>query len=203
MDCKIGDILLLRDKETLAQQMDKEHHMTGVQATIRRSQKFAANCGSTTVSFHIIEFTDSNLVVIEKTVRSAKESPIDVKGVYFVPDGLTGGSRKDWVDSGREWIFDEPKGPFNPNNPDNLKGLEYQPVIKKEGCPDYERQGDSFGGTHMGETWLITEWLCTGPTDNPRILILETGDYLRFFLGCEVMDSDIEIYKKDGELCSR
>jgi hypothetical protein len=139
--------------------------------------------------------------------------------LYFIPEGLAGGTRDELIDRGDTWLF------LPPPDPEDFKSseLEYAPYPD---VPEMEVEGASrklvFGPKGPGKSLygealdtdapvIITEYLAEAPEGgpepaNPLLLVLEEGwmrpdgsqpeegGCLTILLGKVMRTSDIELY---------
>jgi hypothetical protein len=139
--------------------------------------------------------------------------------LYFIPEGLAGGTRDELIDRGDTWLF------LPPPDPEDFKSseLEYAPYPD---VPEIEVEGASrklvFGPKGPGKSLygeasdtlapvIITEYLAESPEGgpepaNPLLLVLEEGwmrpdgsqpeegGCLTILLGKTMRTSDIELF---------
>lgn len=110
--------------------------------------------------------------------------------VYFKPEDFTPGTREEVYNSGYDWLFDI-KGPG-----DSYDELEYSlDFVNAEDILFHSHVGSlpvDCVGDESGYVSLLTEWIAQTACDNPYCLVLETGDYIQFFNGINVDDSEVE-----------
>lgn len=194
---KIGSIVYLSDEQTLEDQMSKGSVASVATFTVSRFRKFTHENG---ISWEIIEFEeDPDLFLIKKSVDNLFDW-----FVYFRPEHVEFGSRKDFLDD-NSWIFDvDYDQDFYDINPDEL---DFAEVISDDGLEFRNSTGTMIGddiredgGRVHDEMFLITEWEAENNVDNPFLLALETSSidegaegFVLFLQGCIVSNSDVKI----------
>lgn len=177
-----GDIVFLSDEQTLKDMKDISEG--GLNLTATRVRVFEKHW----ITWKIHEFSDSELVLLEKSVRDE----VTELFVYFNANGFTPGTRQELVNSGSNWIFAEPAD-VNNFNPEELKFSEL--ITSGEG-EDFKKFLEVYEGVD-GVDWVIVEWFCDNPKcENPYLLTLEIGNHIRTFQGAVVRDSEVTVYRK-------
>jgi hypothetical protein len=133
--------------------------------------------------------------------------------LYFAVPGLVAGTRRELLDAGMLWLFQQPPNPDN-YDPASLRySLTVRQTVDKDGrqtevnynlkeqgelqC-DYQETPIPSG---MPDALLATivEYRTGQPVENPEFLILETGarrsarSYVQFFLGCSIRLSEMDV----------
>jgi hypothetical protein len=134
--------------------------------------------------------------------------------LYFEPPDLQGGTRLEFLERGMHWLFQEPANPdsFQPSD------LRYTKTIRQE-LPggsgqtvellySMKTQGElqcnytetpARDGLHKPLLATVVEYRTPQATENPELLILETGEqrsqnsFVRFFLGCPVRPTEVDV----------
>lgn len=175
---KVGNIIALKDKQTIQDLLEKGSKDGVLNVTVDRVDNYKFNA----ITWTIIRFKDSELILVEKIINNNPQHFL-----YFTPNGLTGGTREDIIKRGDEWLFNPPKN----ENKYDVNDLTYADKIYQDNL-EFNIISTFFGEKAM---WLLTEWSCAESTDNDRLLALEVGDYINFWQGCEITAGEVEVYE--------
>lgn len=173
---KEGDLILLSDEQTLFDLKDLSKG--GLEVTVAKITVHDEG----DIHYTICDLVDSQLVVVFKKLNGNLEQ----RCVYWQCDDFVPGSREELVNNGSHWIFKEP--------PPNFKydDLEFaDEITSPEGS--YERFLTSFD---VPEDSAIAEWEAKFDTDNPYLIVIEQGDYVRCLQGSEIRESELTIFNR-------
>jgi len=206
---KKGDIVVLKDEQTLSDLLaDKNPDaLRGLELTVVSQQSIRQEQGIVEWLLYELKGYEIPLFFMIKIV----EDEVDIR-IYYVPDDFEAGSRKDQINAGRFWLFQEP------DDPDNFVpcDLEFQDQFEQDvdggkrtirypakGPPLY---GESKSPGDNSPTFTtVIEYLANQPCENPECLIVEyggmdakgnaipEGGHVTFMQGANINVHDIEI----------
>lgn len=200
-DVRVGQTVTLSDPQALKDSLDAGEGAAARDYIVKAIQIVTNDLG---IEWRFFEMYDSEetLFLLVKSVDDA----MDLR-VYFEPPEFETGNRRDVLDTGQRWLFQEPE------DPDDFRfdKLEYTLTIGAPVVPnEYERKrvGALFGELsflpprpEMGDCLAqIVEYQSQEECENPEILILESGGesgdeggYIMLLLGAPISPEDVEI----------
>lgn len=204
-----NSVVTISDAQGIADSMKRGLGVRGIDYTVRSVGRLKQLDGLSTHLFFTLSDTEQTTYLMVKIV----DDLIDL-GLYFEVDGLAPGTRRELVERGALWLFQEPA---NPHNFDPAE-LRYTTSIKQtlpnangqpeeilfELKPQGELQCDYFEtpprtGMSGDALATIVEYRTAQEAENPEFLILEIGEkdgtssYVQFFLGCGVKFSEVDV----------
>ena len=203
-----NSIVTVSDAQGIQDSMKRGQGVRGIDYTVRTIARMKQLDGLSTHLLFTLHDEEQETYLLVKIV----DDLIDL-GLYFQVPSLEPGSRKDMVDRGALWLFQEPQNP-NSFDPAELRfTTSIRQTVPKEGGGDEEvfytikAQGELQCEYHetpprsgMADGLAtVVEYRADQQVENPEFLILETGDrqgkssYLQFFLGCPVKFSEIDV----------
>ncbi len=209
MAVRPNSVITISDAQGIADSMKRGLGVRGIDYTVSRIGRLRQ---VNNLSTHLL-FTLQDEAQVTYLLVKIVDDLIDL-GLYFEVDGLAPGTRKELVDRGALWLFQEPA---NPDNFDPAE-LRYTTTIRQtlpkagggqeevlyEIKPQGELQCDYFetpprSGMTGDALATIVEYRTAQATENPEFLIVEIGDkngtssYVQFFLGCGVKFSEVDV----------
>lgn len=133
---KLGDIIQLKDEQTLSFLMEQgvEHISHGADFTVKRKRKIAAHEGKGSWLMFDIELQEFLWCLIVKS----NGSDFDLF-VYYTPDGFIDGDRKDIIDNS-DWLMEVWE-----NDGSELKDLPFAKEIQQEEDIIFKTSGPQYG----------------------------------------------------------
>ena len=192
---KVGDIIILKDAQTLKEQMDTGEFTDGVECMVSNVQHFLNSSG---IKWTVIEFSEVELVLIIKRVfgnddKSDIDDNVDYK-IYYRPDGAVLGNRADWAKAGMlDVLFESQDVPL-------VELLYVETITNDDGIVFKQKCGSLIAESDDEEFCLITEWVTEDKCDNPELIVLEIGGvdsdeggYIMFLQGVSISINDLEL----------
>lgn len=181
---KIGDIVNLKDRQTIIQIMKEKvgDYGAGANLAVKEVHNFSLNDAK--ANWILVE-TDTSLVVLFKVVGEVYETR-----VIFKPEGFPEGDREDFKENGCGWLFE------------NAHGDDYADIITN-GDLEYKEKHPALHPTLDSNFATVKEWKCPKPgAENPEIIIFEVGGvddprggFIKFFMGTTISNGDVELYQ--------
>jgi hypothetical protein len=171
-------IIVLKDKQTLQDELDQGHPIDGLESFVE--EEFVLSESNGLVTWTIFRLKDKDLIYVKKQVEDLVDHFVFIK-----PEGLVFGSKEDWIKAGHDWLFD---------------GENYPEEIYQNGNIFKILGGSYTCSTEVGDktsskvisNCLVTEWVTDVEHDNPRIICIEIGNYIEFYQGCQILESEVE-----------
>jgi len=187
-----GDIILLKDEQTLIEMMETGDLETSFEVTVARVRTLHNN--ELGISWTIIEFTYIETILIIKQVDNLKDYRL-----YYEPDDFEPGDRKDLINNGSLWLFDLPVVmDVLHDDPVDYNAIKFSEVIEDETCI-FKIKGGTFSGDFDNDLFMVTEWVTDDNCDNPELIAIEwggskseTGGYINLWQGVNISENDIE-----------
>jgi hypothetical protein len=205
---KPNSVVTISDTQGIADSMKRGLGVRGIDYTVRSIGKLKEVNGLSTHLFFTLHDEEQVTYLLVKIV----DDLIDL-GLYFEVDGLAPGTRRELIDRGALWLFQEPSNPDRFDPADLRFTTTVRHTLPKNGGGQeelvYEIKGQGELQCNYTETpprsgmhdalATVVEYRSAEPTENPEFLILEVGDkrgtssYLQFFLGCGVKFSEVDV----------
>lgn len=165
-------ILILKDKQTLEDELEKGHQIDGLECQIDK-EYVIQDCN---IEWHVFKLKDSPLIYIKKSIGNLTDH-----FVFCKPDGLNFGSKQDWLDQGHDWLFSD---------------HNYSESIFQNG-DEYKILGEPFvcqaeTGINEWSNALVVEWATNVDTLNPRLIVIKIKNYIEFYQGCQISENEVE-----------
>jgi hypothetical protein len=206
---EVGDIIQLTDEQTIEYLLNEgiKGITHGADFEVIRIKYFKETNMDTNFKIFYIQ---KETVLWYLIIRYLKTGAIDTIGIYFMPDDLDVWYRREFIEQGHDWLFDEPED-VNNYSPKDLYFVGK--IVQDDGITFRQESryyGSSFEYGQSVDFATIVEYTTTQECDNPKILILELAamtedeeevvvnlqDSLVFFLqGNEVSSQDITALK--------
>jgi len=186
---EIGDIIQLKDEQTISFLMDEGHeNLThGADFTVQRIRKIPAQVGNASWLVLSIEFADFSWSLIVKS----DGSDFDLY-VYYVPDGFVDGDRNDIIDNS-DWLMEEWD-----EDKVGLKDLPFASEIQQEEDIIFKTNGPEYGTCNEdGDKSFVTvvEYSTDeDDVDNPLMMAIEFNQYKDY-----ENSEDNEVEDEDGD----
>lgn len=181
MDLNINDFVVLKDKQSLRQQMQENKRPIGIITKVVNIS--TVDSAHTCWKFYELE---CEMFLVVQTCGAHTELTL-----YFIPGDFNNGNRADVLNDNNHWLFNEPLSEWDYGD------LEYADTIinEAEGAT-YKRKLPTIYADN-GELQSVTEWVTDAEVDNPELIALEIGDsdeggFIRFLQGCQIKSNDIE-----------
>lgn len=173
-------IVILKDKQTLEDEMDRGNPIDGLEMEVDSNIVISQLNGLT--KWFLTRFKDQDIIYVKKVCDKIIEHFI-----FFRPAGLEPGTRKEFIERGHDWLFDDKDYReiiYQNDNP-------FQMINSTLDCEiTFENNDPLLHETYNG---VITEWSTTVPDHpNPRILSFEINKNIEFYQGCQIEDNEIE-----------
>ena len=163
---KIGDIIQLKDEQTISYLMDQGHDniIHGADFTIQRKRKISSQDNNADWLILDIEFSDFcwNLVV------KSNKSDFDLF-IYYVPDGFEDGDRNDIIENS-DWLMEDLDEGIE------LKDLSFAKEIQQGEDIIFKMDGPCYGTClEDGDKSFATvvEYATDAEEENPLMIALE------------------------------
>jgi hypothetical protein len=187
---KIGDIIQLKDEQTISFLMDEGHeNLThGADFTVQRIRKIPAQEGNASWLVLSIEFADFSWCLIVKS----DGSDFDLY-VYYVPEGFVDGDRNDIIDNS-DWLMEE----WDEDKVE-LKDLPFASEIQQDEDIIFKTNGAEYGTCNEdGDKSFVTvvEYSTDDDeVDNPLMIAIEFNQYKDY-----ENSEENEVEDEDGDL---
>ena len=205
---KPNSVVTVSDPQGIQDSMKRGLGVRGIDYTVRTTAQMKQVDGLSTHLLLTLHDEEQVTYLLVKIV----DDLIDL-GLYFEVPGLDAGSRKDLIDRGALWLFQQPPNPQNFDPSELRYTTSIRQTVPKEGGGEEEvfytikgqgelqceyKERPARSGMEDGLATVV-EYRTDQPVENPEFLILETGDrqgrnsYVQFFLGCPVKFSEIDV----------
>jgi len=208
-----GSIITLKDEQTIEDSMKKNLGAKPIDYIVSKVRRIEEQDGMVQWTLCLLKDPDQRIWFMAKSV----DRNIDFRA-YYEPDEFRPGNRRDMVENGNLWLFQEPRDVNNYK----LSELEFTTAIDREtevhGSTrqvSYEQksQGVLYGsmtsdpaetGFERGVFTAVAEYV-TGDSavQNPELLLLEmggeagsNGGLINLLLGASLTATDFEVVKR-------
>jgi len=183
----VGDILIIKDEQTLRDQMENNLTLSGLTTEVIESNTIRTDISN----WSIYKLEHGDLVLVDQETDGFHEYCL-----YFPIDGFQPGNREDLRESKSDWMFEEDENA-------TLNELEYAKSIDSESA-SYHRKMNTVWGEDSEDYFAgVTEWETEASIENPHIICTEIGDmdnelggYIEIYQGCRVDESELELMEK-------
>jgi hypothetical protein len=167
-------IIVLKDKQTLEDELAKGKPLDGLEAEV--DEQYVIWEVNGLCEWNVFKLKDSPLIYVTKTVSGLTDH-----FVYCKPEELQFGSKEDWLNQGCSWLFE---------------GDNYAEEIGQNGDL-FKILGGSYVcnaecGDIINPECLVTEWVTDADSLNPRLLCIEIGNFVEFYQGCQILETEVE-----------
>ncbi len=169
---KIGDLIQLKDEQTISFLMEEGHKNLehGADFTIKRKRRINVQDGNSEWLIIDIEFADFTWYLVVKS----NGSDFDLY-IYYVPDEFEDGDRQDIIDNS-DWLFDVWEGGVA------LKDLPFSAEIKQGDDTIFKTDGPAYGTLiedGVKEFATVVEYSTDADDeDNPLMFALELNQII-------------------------
>jgi hypothetical protein len=207
---KPKSIVTVSDAQGIQDSMRRGLGVRGLDYTVRSVARFEQLDGLSTHLLFTLDDAEQAAFLLVKMV----DDLVDLT-LYFEPPGLSGGERTDLLARGMHWLFQAPADP-NSFDPSELRyttslmqtvpgaadapPLELLYALKPQGeLQCHYSESPARAGLPAQMLATLVEYRCEQPAENPEFLILEVGEersrrsFLRFFLGCPIRLSEVDV----------
>jgi len=171
---KPNDRLILKDKQTLSQQLSEGQNLTGCNVKV-----VEANNIKTEFSTWYINKLDNDMVLIIQDADGVQEL-----GLYFAIENFIAGDRADMKEWDTDWMFQDD---------------DYATSIESDDG-DFQIKFSVWGIDTEAYLSGVTEWAVDASfgVENPELLATEIGNgdrggLVEMFQGCRVNECEIEL----------
>lgn len=208
-----GSIITLKDEQALEDSQRKGRGLSPMDYQVKEARTIDVSNGLGALRMFHLDDTEQSIWFVAKIV----DQDIDLR-VYFEPpeSEFAPGNRRDMLDRGDLWLFQEPANPNNYRPKDLRFTLEIVQSVQQDGGTKqvtYEAKGDELYGemtvepkqSGMSDQVMVTvvEYRATEPTENPEALIIETGGentddggLISLMLGSPIRFSEVDVLPK-------
>lgn len=162
-------IIVLKDKQTLEDEMMISGRViNGLECEVEEIYHLSET--NNLIDWEVFKLKNSPLIYVKRTGDTTDHF------VYCKPNGISFGSKKDWLEQGHNWLFTD----------DNFNKVIYQ-----DGEP-FNMIG-SYVCDKNGINSLVVEWSANDDVLNPRLLCIEIGNLgIEFYQGCKILENEVE-----------
>lgn len=197
-----GSIITLKDAQALKDCQDHGIPISkGMQYTVLKTVTIETQKGLVKYRFFFLEYASQGIILLIKEAGGHCDHR-----VYFEAPGFVQGTRQDMLDSDQAYLFQQPEHSSSAL-PDLLyttqvfreeEGNALTYALKQQGEQTGPAKEDPLGVPRCVGT--IVEYISQDKTDNPELLVLETGanesTHIQLFLGAAIRPSEIEVLRK-------
>jgi hypothetical protein len=205
---KPKSVITVSDAQGIQDSMKRGKGVRGIDYTVRTVARMDQLEGLSTHLFFTLDDPEQAVNLLVKIVDNA----VDLF-LYFPVPGLEPGGRRDLLDRGMLWLFQEPSDPNN-YTPEELRySMTVRQTVEKDGSQVeviYNEKGQGELQCKYQETpprsgmkqdllATVVEYRAVKPVENPEFLVLEVGEqqgpqsYVQFFLGCPIKLSEVDV----------
>jgi len=205
---KPGSIITISDAQGIQDSMRRGLGVKGIDYTVTSVARMNHLDRLSTHLFFTLNDAEQVVYLLVKIV----DGLVDLY-LYFAVPGLVAGTRRELLDAGMLWLFQQPPNPDN-YDPASLRySLSVRQTVEKDGRQtevnyNLKEQGElqcdyreipTPSGMPGALLATVVEYHTGQPVENPEFLILETGaqrsarSYVQFFLGCAIKLSEADV----------
>ena len=207
-----ASVITLKDKQAIEDSMRRGKGPNPIDYIVERVRTIVENDGLATWMMYKLQDPEQELWFMAKIV----DSSVDLR-TYYVPDEFHHGNRRDILDRGDLWLFQQPSDVNNyaPSDLEFTTEISYNGEVSGQQMEiEYSEKGQGalYGemttkpaqsGFEHGIFAAIVEYQAEQSCDNPELLLLElggendqSGGLITLMLGSPISQSDVTVIAK-------